>query len=211
MALHTDPHIALEVYPVGSIYLTVNHLNPATYWGGEWEAWGQGRVPVGMGSNGTTDYTTVQGTGGLESVTLTAAQSGLVGHTHTQAVHTHTSSAHTHGVPALSGSTASAGSHVHGKASGGTSRPLWGYDQGDSAAGYTTSSSGQWQVGASAMAAAGAHTHSVSTNASTTGSTTPPATGAATPAINAVAAANAAQAHENRQPFITCYMWIRTA
>lgn len=35
-------------YPVGSIYMGVNNVNPSTFMGGEWTAWGSGRVPVGV-------------------------------------------------------------------------------------------------------------------------------------------------------------------
>ena len=38
------------VYPVGSIYMTMNSQNPSTLFGGEWVAWGEGRVPVGAGT-----------------------------------------------------------------------------------------------------------------------------------------------------------------
>lgn len=38
---------AKEMYPVGSIYLSVKNTNPSTYFGGTWVAWGSGRVPVG--------------------------------------------------------------------------------------------------------------------------------------------------------------------
>lgn len=56
-----------KIYPVGSIYMSVNNVSPATFLGGTWVAWGAGRVPVGMGSNGTTNYTTVEATGGSET------------------------------------------------------------------------------------------------------------------------------------------------
>ena len=36
------------VYPVGSIYMSVDPRNPHEFIGGTWEAWGQGRVPVGV-------------------------------------------------------------------------------------------------------------------------------------------------------------------
>ena len=55
------------IYPVGSIYLSVNATNPGNIFGGTWVAWGQGRVPVGIGSNGETNYTTVEQTGGSEN------------------------------------------------------------------------------------------------------------------------------------------------
>ena len=53
-----------KIYPVGSIYMSVNSVNPSSLFGGAWSAWGQGRVPVGVGSNGTTNYTTSETTGG---------------------------------------------------------------------------------------------------------------------------------------------------
>lgn len=39
------------IYPVGSIYFSVNATNPSNLFGGTWEAWGQGRVPVGVDYN----------------------------------------------------------------------------------------------------------------------------------------------------------------
>lgn len=66
-----------NIYPVGSIYMTAT-MTTATEvenkLGGTWEAWGAGRVPVGMGSNGTTDYTTVEATGGEDSHKLTISE-----------------------------------------------------------------------------------------------------------------------------------------
>lgn len=69
------------IYPVGSIYMSVNNVNPSTLFGGTWVAWGAGRVPVGV-DTADTDFDTVEETGGTKSVTLTAAQSGVPGHTH---------------------------------------------------------------------------------------------------------------------------------
>lgn len=43
-------------------------------YGGTWVAWGLGRAVVGMGNNGTTNYTTVEQEVGAETVTLTNAQ-----------------------------------------------------------------------------------------------------------------------------------------
>ena len=66
-----------KIYPVGSIYMTTNsNMNTASKvhdaLGGTWEAYSQGRTPMGIGSNGTTNYTTVT-TGGTESQSYTPA------------------------------------------------------------------------------------------------------------------------------------------
>lgn len=47
-----DALLAL-IYPIGSIYMSVKDTDPATFLGGTWERWGQGRVPVGVDENDT--------------------------------------------------------------------------------------------------------------------------------------------------------------
>ena len=68
------------VYPVGSVYVNAEvATNPATLLGvGTWEAYGEGRVPVGKASSGTFD--TLGATGGAETHTLTTAE--LPAHNH---------------------------------------------------------------------------------------------------------------------------------
>ena len=51
------------IHPVGSIYMSVNDTNPGDVFGGEWEQWGKGRVPVGIDTN-DTNFNTVEKTGG---------------------------------------------------------------------------------------------------------------------------------------------------
>lgn len=57
-----------RMYPVGSIYMSVNSTNPSNYFGGTWVSWGSGRVPVGVSSD--TEFNTVEKTGGAKSVAL---------------------------------------------------------------------------------------------------------------------------------------------
>ena len=68
------------VYPVGSVYVNAEvATNPATLLGvGTWEAYGEGRVPVGKASSGTFD--TLNATGGSETQALTEAN--LPAHSH---------------------------------------------------------------------------------------------------------------------------------
>lgn len=61
-----------NVYPVGSIYMSVKNINPQNLFGGVWVDWGQGRVPVGVSSSGTFD--SVEKTGGSETHTLTDSE-----------------------------------------------------------------------------------------------------------------------------------------
>lgn len=58
-----------KIYPVGSIYLSVNNTNPATLFGGTWERWGQGKVPVGVDET-DDDFKLVEKAGGEKKHTL---------------------------------------------------------------------------------------------------------------------------------------------
>lgn len=64
------------IYPVGSIYMSVNAVDPSTLFGGTWEK----IKDVFLLASGD-DYS-IGSTGGEASVTLTAAQSGLPSHNH---------------------------------------------------------------------------------------------------------------------------------
>lgn len=59
----------LKIYPVGSIYMSANNVNPSIFLGGTWEAWGAGRVPVGVDAS-DADFATVEKTGGEKNTTL---------------------------------------------------------------------------------------------------------------------------------------------
>ena len=61
------------IYPVGSIYMSVSSTNPGTTFGvGTWEAWGSGKVPVGVNTSDTS-FNTVEKTGGHKSNSYTPA------------------------------------------------------------------------------------------------------------------------------------------
>ena len=88
------------IYPIGSIYMSVSPTNPSTLFGGTWEEWGNGRVPVGVKTTDTS-FDTVEEIGGVKEVTLTAAQSGLPAHNHTATVYNQATGSYTGTTPRL--------------------------------------------------------------------------------------------------------------
>ena len=77
-------HVAEVIYPVGSIYMSTNSTSPATLFGfGTWERI-EGKFLLGATDGGTgSGASYIAGTtGGVASVTLTAAQSGVPAHSH---------------------------------------------------------------------------------------------------------------------------------
>ena len=173
-----------ELYPVGSIYMSVNNVNPSTYFGGTWVSWGAGRVPVGINAN-DGDFNTVEKTGGAKSVSSS--------HTHSTANHTLTLSeipAHNH-----SASSDNAGAHTHNIQN---QKTKWGGGSGnyvmiDATSGYTAISN-------KTTTSAGAHSHTITVNNSGGGGAHNHGnTGSASVSANVL------------QPYIVCYMWKRTA
>lgn len=66
-------------YPVGTIYESTKPDNPATFMGGTWSRFGNGRVLVGVDEN-DADFNTVNKTGGEKAHTLTIPE--MPSHTH---------------------------------------------------------------------------------------------------------------------------------
>ena len=56
-------NLFLGAYPIGSIYISINNVNPTNYFGGSWEPFGTGKTLVGVDSS-DTDFNTVEKTGG---------------------------------------------------------------------------------------------------------------------------------------------------
>ena len=68
------------IYPVGSIYMSVNPTNPSELFPRTaWAEWGKGRVPVGVDAS-QAEFNKVEKTGGSKSVALTGNQ--LPAHNH---------------------------------------------------------------------------------------------------------------------------------
>ena len=181
-ALDAKPDL-LDIYPVGAVYISVVSTTPATLFGGTWAVFGAGKAIVGLDS-GDPDFDTAEETRGEKTHQLTAGESGLVGHNHTQYSHNHTQDSHNH----------TQNSHNHTQ------------DAHSHAINIKPSVNNSTASGGNAYKDNGTHAINLSFCDNTT------ATNQATTATNqAVASASAVSAHNNIQPSIVVYMWKRTA
>lgn len=149
----------LSMYPVGSIYMSVNDVNPSEYFGGTWVSWGAGKVPVGVDTT-QAEFNTVEKSGGTKTHTLSINE--IPSHSHGitgNGAHKHT---YTGFIQCATSSSQTYTAIAHKR-----------YDSD----GTTTPAS---------MNSSGGHSHSISNN-------------------------GGSGSHNNLQPYITCYMWKRTA
>ena len=223
---YLDNLILSKVYPVGSIYISVDSTSPATLFGGTWVQL-KDRFLLGVGDT----YSSVNATGGEATVTLTTSQIPSHTHTFTGSSHTHSVGAHSHGLNshthtyaksnATSGSTTltinQIPSHQHQVVIGSfanTNSENWNskynghvtYDF-DNNTNYNTRATGGGQ----------GHTHSISTTSTNTGAasgstanSTAFNTGGATQG-GTNANTGGGGSHNNLPPYLTVYMWKRTA
>jgi len=71
--------IALNSWPIGSVYTSIDSANPSTLFGGVWQSFGAGKVLVGIDSE-DTDFDTSEETGGAKTHTLTVGE--MPSHSH---------------------------------------------------------------------------------------------------------------------------------
>lgn len=67
----------LLMHPVGSIVMTTSNSNPGNTFGGTWQAWGSGRVPVGVDTN-QAEFNSSNKTGGSKTVSHHHTRGSLV-------------------------------------------------------------------------------------------------------------------------------------
>ena len=173
------------IYPVGSIYLSVININPSEYFGGTWVSWGSGRVPVGVNSSDSS-FNTVEKTGGSK--------------THSHTITVNNKAAFTSGSTSLKAAqlpNVRGNIVVHNYAETSDIQAVSGcFSNTYTSPKYTNeqslATSGETAVGRITFDNGGkgqSHTHSI-------------------PAHNHTASSNSPTA---LPPYITCYMWKRTA
>ena len=185
----TADDIWQKIYPIGSIYTSVSPTSPATLFGGTWERFGNGKAIVGVDES-DNDFKTVALTGG--SKTKTIAVGNLPAHSHSVNINTNSTN-HSHGTI----NTTSAGAHSHTM----NDMPT-GYagdaNNGGTPYGSVVAGVGNWKTTSSN----GAHTHQVTINNS----------GGHTHNVNGKTGSTGSGTALNVQnPYITVYMWKRTA
>ena len=60
---NNEPVYPCSYYPIGSIYLSLNDVNPSTYFGGTWERYAKGRTLVSIDES-QSEFNNVGKTGG---------------------------------------------------------------------------------------------------------------------------------------------------
>lgn len=212
----TSINLALAAYPVGSIYMSVNSTSPATIFGGTWERI-TGKFLLSATDNGSSGASQAAGnTGGEATHKLTASESGVSAHKHTVPQHGHgddisfsvnNSGYVANGVP-------SAGSHSHvlfNNGNGNSETDSWKVGR------YSTNSDLRYSFRTNSGAAnwgrsgdAGGHTHNLPNHTHTLSKSGGVSDRAAFDTNNN-SAADASSAHNNMPPYLSVYMWKRTA
>lgn len=166
--------------------MSVNSTNPSNLFGGTWTEWGKGKVPVGVDTS-DTNFSTVEKTGGEKTHTLTTSE--LPSHTHTYNKPAANTGSHTLTINEIP-------SHKH------DIFPTYGSvltsdiaNEDKMAAGALGNGWCSKTRGNIGYTGGGkGHTHTISTTSTNTGAT-----------------GSTKNAHNNLQPYITCYMWKRVS
>ena len=72
------------LYPIGSIYMSIQDTNPSVFFGGTWERIAKGKTLVGVDEN-DTDFNISSKTGGEKTHTLTIDE--IPSHSHDALIH----------------------------------------------------------------------------------------------------------------------------
>lgn len=81
------------LYPIGSIYMSIQDTNPSVFFGGTWERIAKGKTLVGVDEN-DTDFNVSSKTGGEKEHTLTIDE--IPSHNHILSRYYTTSTSHKH-------------------------------------------------------------------------------------------------------------------
>ena len=188
----TADDIWQKIYPIGSIYISTVSTSPATLFGGTWERFGNGKVLAGVDESDDA-FKTVGQTGG--SKTKTIAVGNLPAHTHGVNINTNSTN-HNHGTI----NTTSTGAHTHSIGVNTNGNVIF-TNTCTANVGSNITVPCSWGGGLKANSS-GAHTHQITINNS----------GVHTHNVNGnTGNTGSGTALNTQDPYITVYMWKRTA
>lgn len=177
-----------KIYPVGSIYISVNNANPASFFGGSWTAFATGRTIVGVDTS-QGEFNSVEKAGGHKE---------LQSHAHGLNNHVHSLNNHTHTVP----------NHVHTMQRAGNHYHYLGINKDAVQKGTSYNKPNNFESGSTSYKSntTGNHSHTMNSSGTCTTGGNSGNTGGNSGNTTSAGGGNAG----NLQPYITVYMWKRT-
>lgn len=176
------------IYPIGSVYTSVNNRNPSIWLGGTWVPFGAGRTLVGV-DTGQSEFNSVEKPGGHKE---------LQSHTHGLNNHVHSLNNHTHSVP----------NHVHTMQGAGNHFHYLGINKSAVQKGTSYNKPNNFESGSTSYKSntTGNHTHTMNSSGSCTTGVNNGNTGGNSGNTTSTGGGNAG----NLQPYITVFFWKRT-
>lgn len=177
-----------KLWPVGSIYISVNNANPASFFGGSWTAFATGRTIVGVDTS-QGEFNAVEKSGGHKE---------LQSHAHGLNNHVHSLNNHTHTVP----------NHVHTMQRAGNHYHYLGINKDAVQKGTSYNKPNNFESGSTSYKSntTGNHSHTMNSSGTCTTGGNSGNTGGNSGNTTSAGGGNAG----NLQPYITVYMWKRT-
>ena len=177
-----------KLWPVGSIYISVNNANPASFFGGSWTAFATGRTIVGVDTS-QGEFNAVEKSGGHKE---------LQSHAHGLNNHVHSLNNHTHTVP----------NHVHTMQGAGNHYHYLGINKDAVQKGTSYNKPNNFESGSTSYKSntTGNHSHTMNSSGTCTTGGNSGNTGGNSGNTTSAGGGNAG----NLQPYITVYMWKRT-
>jgi len=177
-----------KLWPVGSIYISVNNANPASFFGGSWTAFATGRTIVGVDTS-QGEFNAIEKSGGHKE---------LQSHAHGLNNHVHSLNNHTHTVP----------NHVHTMQGAGNHYHYLGINKDAVQKGTSYNKPNNFESGSTSYKSntTGNHAHTMNSSGTCTTGGNSGNTGGNSGNTTSAGGGNAG----NLQPYITVYMWKRT-
>lgn len=177
-----------KLWPVGSIYISVNNANPASFFGGSWVQFATGKTIVGV-DTGQGEFNAVEKSGGHKE---------LQSHAHGMNNHVHSLNNHTHTVP----------NHVHTMQGAGNHYHYLGINKDAVQKGTSYNKPNNFESGSTSYKSntTGNHAHTMNSSGTCTTGGNSGNTGGNSGNTTSAGGGNAG----NLQPYITVYMWKRT-